>query len=163
MEFGLSRNYTADWWTVLCYCRLSVHQRVDAVAPVSRNASSVALRWHGNIQQRRQVLLILTLAVSTYVIDSAGHKAQQELSSCWDRPPFGHSRRGLWFILPASVNRESGGCAPFRGGNASPSNTMWHGPRLTFAPSGILVDPTVWPQYMNVTDRQDRTDNGPIA
>jgi len=36
--------------------------------------------------------------------------------------------------------------------------------------SGILIHPTVWPQYTNVTDRQtvrqtgqDRTDNGPIA
>jgi len=37
-------------------------------------------------------------------------------------------------------------------------------------PSFILIRPTVWPQYTNVTDRQrgqtgqtDRTDNGPIA
>jgi len=32
-------------------------------------------------------------------------------------------------------------------------------------PSGVLIHPTVWPQYTNViqTDRQDRTDNGPIA
>jgi len=26
-----------------------------------------------------------------------------------------------------------------------------------------LIHPTVWPQYTNVTDRQDRQDNGPIA
>jgi len=25
-------------------------------------------------------------------------------------------------------------------------------------PSVILIHPTVWPQYTNVTDRQDRTD-----
>jgi len=39
-------------------------------------------------------------------------------------------------------------------------------------PNFILIHPTVWPQYTNVTDRQDRqtgqdkrrqTDNGPIA
>ena len=33
-------------------------------------------------------------------------------------------------------------------------------------PSLILIRPTVWPQYTNVTDRQtgqDRQDNGPIA
>ena len=43
----------------------------------------------------------------------------------------------------------------------SPSNTMWPGPRPTSLPSGILLHPTVWPQYTNVTDRQaDKTDRG---
>jgi len=46
-------------------------------------------------------------------------------------------------------------------GAGSLSNTMWPGPRPTSIPSGILIHPTVWPQYTNVTDRQ--TDNGPIA
>ena len=36
----------------------------------------------------------------------------------------------------------------------SPSNTMTAGPRPTSAPSGILIHPTAWPQYTNVTDRQ---------
>jgi len=52
------------------------------------------------------------------------------------------------------------------GGAASPSNTMWPGPRPTCLPSFILIRQTVWPQYTNVADRQDRTgqtDNGPIA
>jgi len=35
-----------------------------------------------------------------------------------------------------------------------PSNTMSPGPRTTSVPSGILIHPTVWPQYTNVTDRQ---------
>jgi len=35
-----------------------------------------------------------------------------------------------------------------------PSNTMWPGPRHTSVPSGILVHPTVSPQYTNVTDTQ---------
>jgi len=51
------------------------------------------------------------------------------------------------------------GCAPLgqlRAG--SPSNTMW--PRPTSMPSFILIHPTVWPQYTNVTDRPD---NGPLA
>jgi len=48
-------------------------------------------------------------------------------------------------------------CAPFRGGEAgSPSNTMSPEPRLTSVPCGILIHSTVWPQYTNVTDRQDR-------
>jgi len=56
-----------------------------------------------------------------------------------------------------------------KGGAGSPSNTMWPGPRPTYMPSFILIHPTVWPQYTNVTDRQtDRTedrqtDHGPIA
>jgi len=30
-------------------------------------------------------------------------------------------------------------------------------------PSVILIHPTVWPQYIYVMDRQDKTDYGPIA
>ena len=59
---------------------------------------------------------------------------------------------------------------PLWEGAGSPSNTMSAGPRPTSVPSGILIHPTVWPQYTNVTDRQtdrrdrtDRTENGPIA
>jgi len=48
------------------------------------------------------------------------------------------------------------GAVPLSGGAAFPSNTMWFGPRPTSIPSGILILPTVWPQYTNVTDRQDR-------
>jgi len=36
-------------------------------------------------------------------------------------------------------------------------------PRLISVPSGILIHPTIWPQYTNVTDKQDRQDNGPVA
>jgi len=46
------------------------------------------------------------------------------------------------------------------GGAGSPSNTKLPGPRPKSVPGGILIHPTVWPQYTNVTDRQD---NGPIA
>jgi len=39
------------------------------------------------------------------------------------------------------------GCAPFWvWGAGSPCNTMWPGPRPTFAPSGILIHPAVWQQ-----------------
>ena len=52
-------------------------------------------------------------------------------------------------------------------GAGSSSNTMWPGPRPTPTPSFMLIDPTVWPQYVDVTDRTDRkteqTDNDPIA
>jgi len=63
---------------------------------------------------------------------------KQELSSCWDGRPFGHNRRG---------QKIGGCCAPFRGEAGSPSNTMSHGPRPISVPSGILIHPTVWPQY----------------
>jgi len=43
--------------------------------------------------------------------------------------------------------------APFRGGEL--------GPHLTQC--GILIHPTVWPQYTNVTDMTDIQDNGPVA
>jgi len=44
--------------------------------------------------------------------------------------------------------------APFRGGAGSPCNTAPPGPRTISVPSGILIHPTVWSQYTNVTDRQ---------
>ena len=49
------------------------------------------------------------------------------------------------------------GCAPFLwGGAGSSSNTMWPGPRPTSIPSDFLIHKTVWPQYTNVTDKQDK-------
>ena len=55
--------------------------------------------------------------------------------------------RKVWDAVPLSV-----------GGAGSPSNTMWPELRPTSVPSGILIHPTVWPQYNDVTDRtgQDR-------
>jgi len=75
----------------------------------------------------------------------------------WSIQPFGHNRHGPKIV----------GLCPFWGGGAgSPSNTMWPGSRPTCLPSFILIHPTVWPQYTNVTDRPDRTeqtDSGLIA
>ena len=70
----------------------------------------------------------------------------QELSSCWDGRPFGHNRRGP----------KSGGCCALFWGAGSPSNIMWPRPRPTSIRSGVVIRLTVWPQYTNVTDRQDR-------
>jgi len=82
--------------------------------------------------------------------------ASKELSSCWDGRLFGHNTLGP---------KSGGGCyAPFRGLHGFLSNTMWLWSRPASIPSGVLIRPTVWPQYTNVTDRYDRqTDNGPIA
>jgi len=37
-----------------------------------------------------------------------------------------------------------------------PDVTVSPEPRPTSVPSGVLIHPTIWPQYTNVTDRQDR-------
>ena len=44
-------------------------------------------------------------------------------------------------------------------GAGSPSNTMWPRSRPISVRSGILIHPTVWSQYTNVTDRKDRQDS----
>ena len=69
-------------------------------------------------------------------------------------------------LATIDMDRRVGGCCdPFRGEEQGPDLTQCRLP--TSVPSGILIHPTVWPQYTNVTDRQDRqtdmTDNGPIA
>ena len=48
---------------------------------------------------------------------------------------------------------------PFGRGAGSPSHTKSPGLRPTFIPSGTLNRPTVWPQYINVANRQERTDS----
>ena len=67
-------------------------------------------------------------------------------------------------LATIDMGRKVGGCCtPFRGRTGSPSNTMLPGRRPASVPSGILIHPIVSPQYINVTDRTDRQDNGPVA
>jgi len=68
--------------------------------------------------------------------------------------------RTKWHLDPyscfatADMAQKLGGCASFGQGEVgSPSNTMWPGPRPTSMPSFIVIHPTVWLQYTNVTDR----------
>jgi len=69
-----------------------------------------------------------------------------------------------WRLDPSSrlaaidMGRKLGAVLLWGGGPGSPSNTMWPGPRPTYMPSFILIRPTVWPQYTNVTDRTGQTD-----
>jgi len=79
----------------------------------------------------------------------------------WSLQLFGHNRNGPKIGAPPPL----GG-----GGAGSPPNTMWPGQRPTCMPSFILIHPTVWPQYTNVTDKTrqterptERTDNSLIA
>jgi len=64
-------------------------------------------------------------------------------------------------LTTRDMDRKVGGllCPIFgRGEAGSPSNTMWPGPRPTSVPRCILIHPAVWPQYFNITDRQDSQD-----
>ena len=68
-----------------------------------------------------------------------------------------------WATVPEHCGPKRGGgcCALFRGGAESPCKTTSRGRRPNSISSGILIHPTVWPQYTNITDRQtgqDRTD-----
>jgi len=57
-------------------------------------------------------------------------------------------------LAATDVGRKWGAVPLWRGRAGSSSNAMWPGPRPTCEPSFILIRPTVWPQYTNVTDRQ---------
>jgi len=74
----------------------------------------------------------------------------------------------MWHFDPSSClattdmdgKVQGGCCAPFWAAG-SQSNTMW---------LGVLIHPTIWPQYTNVTDRQtnrmisqDRQQSGSIV
>jgi len=59
------------------------------------------------------------------------------------------------------MGRKLWGSAPFGvGGTGSPSNSMARAEAYLYAKFHLLIHPTVWPQYTNVTDR---THNGLIA
>ena len=74
-------------------------------------------------------------------------------------PPY--QEAGIFIqLFGHNIHGKKLGAIPFGGGGAgSPSNTMWPRLRPTCKPSFVLIHPTVWPQYDNVTDRQtDRQD-----
>jgi len=91
--------------------------------------------------------------------EKTNKKLRGEVISCCGRRPIGHNIHG-----PKSGDR--GCCAPLRveDGAGAPSNTVSPAPNPTSVPSGILIHPTVWPQYTNtLTLQRDRQDNGPVA
>jgi len=64
--------------------------------------------------------------------------------------PIGHNRHGPRIIWTQAV----GAAVPLSvTGAGSPPNTIWLKPRPTIMPSFILICSTIWPQYINVTDR----------
>jgi len=61
-------------------------------------------------------------------------------------------------LATVDMDRKVGGrCPPLGGGELYPHLTHCGlGRSLASIPSGILIHPTAWPQYTNVTDRTDR-------
>jgi len=57
-------------------------------------------------------------------------------------------------LATIDMGRKVGATWPFPWEAGSPSKTLSPGPRPTSVPSGVVIIPTVWPQYTNVTDRQ---------
>jgi len=75
--------------------------------------------------------------------------AEAYLHTKWHLDPSSH-------LATTDVDQKLG-AHPFWGrGAGSPSNTMWLEPKPTCMPSFIMILPAIWPQYTNVTDRQDR-------
>jgi len=72
----------------------------------------------------------------------------------------------MWHLDPSShlattdIGRKLGAPSAFGEGELGPHLMQcgWPGSRLNCVPSFILIHPTVWPQYTNVTDRTDTTD-----
>ena len=60
-------------------------------------------------------------------------------------------------LATIDIARKVGAAVPLSvGEGGSPFNTLSPGPRPTCIPTGILMQPTVWPQYTNVTEKTDR-------
>ena len=49
-------------------------------------------------------------------------------------------------ILDLCMGLKEGGAMLLSRSAGNPSNTMWPAPRSTYVPSGVFVDPAVWPQ-----------------
>jgi len=47
-------------------------------------------------------------------------------------------------LATTNMGRKWGVVPPFWEGAGSPSSTIWHGPRPTSIPSGILIHPAIW-------------------
>ena len=76
--------------------------------------------------------------------------AEAYLHTKWHVDPCSH-------LAATDMGRKYLGLCPFRGAG-SPSNTVARAEAYTCMPSFILIRPSVWPQYTNVTDTTDRTD-----
>ena len=124
-----------------CICTFLFPNKSSAVAEMGDRSATIDIG-----RKERAAACMLSSGV-------AGSRVEVYLRTKWHdldpSLPFGHKGMG----------RKVGVLCPFLGGAGSPSNnTMSPGPRHISIPSGILIHPTVWSQYTNVTDRQDRVD-----
>ena len=147
--------------------RAVVPLSVGSWVPIERNVTWVEaylrIKWYPGAFSR-----LATIHMGRKVGGGAVHLSGGSWVSVLDNVAWAEAylRRTKWHLDPSSHghNRHrpnSGGLlCPLFGvglllceGAGSPSKTMWHRPRRTSIPSGILIHPTVWPQYTNVTDR----------
>jgi len=77
------------------------------------------------------------------------------LPTKWHLDPSSHWPQKIW--------AENWGLCLFGEGEQGPHLIRCGQGRAHLHASFILIHPTVWPQYTNVTDRQDRTDNSLIS
>jgi len=66
-------------------------------------------------------------------------------------------------LATIDTGRKVGAAVRLFVGELRPHLTMSPGPRPTSVQNGILIHLTVWQQYTNATDKQDRQGNGPVA
>jgi len=119
------------------------------------NTKSQAIRWvrnaptvsHDNAAIDKFGGIFIGDFVTNLLPSFTVKEFRQELSSCRDGRP-----------CPSRVGRKvgEGCCTSLRGAAGSPSHTISPGPKPTSVPSGILIHPTVWSQYNNVTDSYRR-------
>ena len=104
---------------------------------------------------RRRVSLYFTMGCPSTSKIAPSHGGSKNPSNI----PFYKSSAVAEMATIDMGRKEGSCCVPFAGGAGSPSNTMWPGGLPACTPSFILIRPTVWPRYTNVTDRQaDGTD-----
>jgi len=107
-------------------------------------------RPFGQNRRGRKVVAVVPLSVG---------ELGPQLTQCRLSRGLPWSQVASWSIQPYGHNRQSWklvGVVPLFRAAGSPSKTVWSVPRPASIPSGILIHPTVWPQYTNVTDRTDR-------
>ena len=148
------------FWRTSTVCRLTLTQSTHIVRAYEKPENMLSALWfevtnekfHALFWCRAQFMISAACICvnATYPMSINVMYKSWVLSSCWDGRPFDHNRHGP---------KGGGCCTAFHGGAGSPSsNTVLHGLRPTSVPGGILIHPTVWPEYTNFTDRQDRQD-----
>jgi len=141
------------FWKIFIVARLHQHQSISPSINQSLNKCSAAAEMGDRLPQQ-------TRAENGGGLCPFTAELGFQLMQCGLGRGLSPYQLASWFIQPFDHNtrpKNGGLLCPLLGrGAESPSNTMWPGPGPTSVPSFILIHPTVWPQYTNVTDRQNR-------